>query len=147
MKQLPAITVFSYGVRGALPKDEVAEILSSICVSHGYGKEYTLSVHVVSESSIRRLNLESRGKDSSTDVLSFPLSPNEKEFGEKCLGDIFICPAVIRSQAGEFGVTYREEYVRMLVHGTLHILGFDHDTEAKAKVMFREQELWISSYL
>lgn len=69
---------------------------------------------------IRELNREYRGIDRATDVLSFPL---EDDF---MLGDVVISVEKAITQAGEFGVSLDEELGRLLVHGTLHLIGFDH---------------------
>jgi len=77
---------------------------------------------------MRQLNRQHRGLDRATDVLSFSL------------GDIFLCPSYIRRQARRFGVSYQEECTRTLIHGILHLTGYDHATQRQAKKMFGLQE-------
>ncbi len=67
---------------------------------------------------IRGLNKRFRGIDSATDVLSFPL--------EHGLGEVWISPNVIQTNADKFGVSFDEELLRIAVHGILHLLGYDH---------------------
>jgi probable rRNA maturation factor len=95
----------------------------------------TLVIAFVDEREIRRLNREFRGKDKATDVLSF----ESDEPGT--LGELAICPQVIARQAKEHGLLVREELGYMVLHGFLHLLGYDHETNARdAKKMFTIQD-------
>ncbi len=91
---------------------------------------------------MRRLNREWKGHDRATDVLSFAL-PGP---GGDLLGDVYICPAVARRQARGFGVSPREEVLRLVIHGALHLLGHDHPEGAGRTrgVMWRRQEGYVS---
>jgi len=99
-------------------------------------------VHVVGTERMRGLNRTHRGKDCPTDVLSFPTEPWTDNFvsSDDDLGDVFLCPRVITRQAREHGISSREEHVRMLTHGILHLLGFDHVKKNDADMMFAVQE-------
>ncbi len=88
-----------------------------------------LSVAFVSPRDMRRLNRVYRKKDKVTDVLAFPLE------GEVA-GEVLICFARAKTQAREHGHTPREEVITLLVHGTLHVFGYDHETPRDAKRMF-----------
>lgn len=89
-----------------------------------YGLEgRTVSIVFVGEKLIRRVNRKYRNKDRVTDVLSF-------EGEEDSLGEILICYAQVRRQAGLYSSSVREELVFILVHGLLHLLGYDDDSEA-----------------
>lgn len=99
-----------------------------------------VSVHTVGEARMKRLNTMFRGIDRPTDVLSFPTQDTPSEVLEGDAGDVFLCPSYIRRQAKRFGVTFKEEINRMLVHGVLHLHGFDHVTKKQAKQMFALQE-------
>lgn len=101
-----------------------------------------VEVNIVGDDEIRELNRLHRGKNKTTDVLSFgwgdAVFPGEKR--EKMLGQLFVCyPQIIR-QAKRFGVTEKEEFARMLAHGLLHLAGYDHLGKAQAEKMFRLQE-------
>ncbi len=81
----------------------------------------------------KKLNRQYRQKNYATDVLSF-LDPEE-------LGDLVICPQVIERQAKEHGHSFQEELGYMILHGVLHLLGFDHEkTKKEAKLMFKLQD-------
>lgn len=82
------------------------------------------------------LNLKYRKRNYATDVLSFD--------GDKkhSLGELLLCPQVIKKQAKEHGLTFREELGYMVLHGYLHLLGYDHEQDAeKAREMFHLQDL------
>jgi probable rRNA maturation factor len=100
----------------------------------------SLSVCIVGDDEIRRLNRDHRGLDEVTDVLSFPvdgLDPLPPEM-ERELGDVVISIAQARRQAAEAGVTDVEELTNLVVHGVLHLAGFDHETDAGE--MFERQD-------
>lgn len=84
-----------------------------------------LTVLVCDTVRIRELNAAFRGVDAPTDVLSFPA---DEEPTEPYLGDIALSLPVIEEQATEFSVPFREEVLRMLVHGILHLIGHTHTT-------------------
>ena len=88
-----------------------------------------LSVLLADDNKIRTLNKQYRGQDRATDVLSF--SQNEEEEENKpnshLLGDVVISTVTAKRQAAEHGLTLEEEIVLLLIHGILHLLGFDHE--------------------
>lgn len=115
--------------------------------------DFALELVLVDEEEIRRLNREVRGVDRVTDVLSFPsldgikgeflsadsyadeLDEEERLF----LGSIAICEKRAREQAEEYGHSFERELNYLTVHGVLHCLGYDHETEEEKREM-REQE-------
>jgi probable rRNA maturation factor len=81
---------------------------------------------------MRSLNRRYRGKDRTTDVLSFPMREGRfSRVRQELLGDIVICMPVAARQARSAGGTFREEIDRLLVHGLLHLLGYDHERGRK----------------
>lgn len=98
-----------------------------------------VEVAIIGEKEIKKLNNEYRGKNKVTDVLSFPWkeSPREKTI---FLGQIYICYPQIKKQANDFEVEELEEFARMLVHGLLHLVGYDHVNKREAEKMFGLQE-------
>ena len=100
-----------------------------------------LCIRIVGPAASRRLNREYRGKDKPTNVLSFPASSEEREHGDS-LGDLVICAAVVQREAREQGKPAPAHWAHMVVHGVLHLQGFDHETRAEAATMeTREREL------
>lgn len=109
----------------------------------------------------RKMNLQFRGKDYATDVLSFSsdlqnnhLQKRKKHFINKqvkspeplVLGELVLCPEVLKRQAKENGHSFRAELGYMLIHGVLHLLGYDHEKSKKqAKEMFDLQDQLFDS--
>lgn len=104
-----------------------------------------VSVSFVSNTEIRNLNRDYRGKDKSTDVLSFPLSDNgvydiNNETGASILGDVVISLETAIKQAEMFGHSLEREIGFLTVHSMLHLLGYDHETSPLDSRIMREKE-------
>lgn len=105
---------------------------------HGYRKRVELSVRLVDRDESRSLNEAYRGRPRPTNVLSFPFDlPEGVEDEALCdlLGDLVICAPVVRDEAAEQGKAETHHWAHMVIHGTLHLLGFDHIDEADAEIM------------
>jgi probable rRNA maturation factor len=103
-------------------------------VEHGQAE---LSIALVGNAKIRTLNAKFRKKDYPTDVLSFPAG-DELPTGVRLLGDVVISVEKAREQAKQRGRTLNEEMVTLLIHGIVHLLGYDHERSAKdARIMGR----------
>jgi probable rRNA maturation factor len=94
----------------------------------------TLCVRVVGSAESRRLDRDYRGKDKPTNVLSFPSSPEERA-ATGALGDLVICAPVVAREAREQRKTLGAHWAHMVVHGTLHLLAYDHQRPREARVM------------
>ncbi len=98
-----------------------------------------ISIRVVDEVESQALNLNYRGKDQPTNVLAFPVDlPDIGAWPEGTaipLGDLVICAPVVAREAGEQGKDLAAHWSHMLVHGMLHLLGYDHETESQAETM------------
>ncbi|CAM3811221.1 rRNA maturation RNase YbeY [Mesobacillus zeae] len=112
-----------------------------------------VSLTIVSNERIREINRDYRGKDMPTDVISFALEEaGEGEMtviGEglpRVLGDIVISAAKAREQAAEYEHSYIRELGFLAVHGFLHLLGYDHMTDAEEKEMFSRQKEILDEY-
>jgi rRNA maturation RNase YbeY len=103
------------------------------------GIEGELSVALISDNQMRRLNATYRGKDRPTDVLAFPAAkpmPGDTVL----LGDVVISVDTAARQATAAGVSLRDEVRTLLAHGILHLIGYDHErSPAQARRMFRKQ--------
>ena len=96
-----------------------------------------LSLALTGNAEMKKLNAQYRGKDYATDVLSFPLEGKQPP-GNQLLGDVIISVEMARFQARERGRTMEQEMVTLLIHGIVHLLGYDHERSAKdARVMKR----------
>ena len=88
---------------------------------------YEVSIIFIDEEKIREINNDYRNIDRATDVISFAFAEGEgAEFAPYLLGDIFICVDVVARHSQKYGTTFDEEMIFMVVHGILHLLGFDH---------------------
>jgi probable rRNA maturation factor len=91
-----------------------------------------LGIRVVGSRESRLLNERWRGRTRPTNVLSFPASPG---LGSRQIGDLVVCAPVVAREAREQGKPLASHWAHMIVHGTLHLLGFDHERAADAKRM------------
>ena len=111
-----------------LPEEE-AKLRESIqkIISHLTSlQSYEISLMILNDEEIRAYNREYRQKDKPTDVLSFPLSI-DFNLPHLILGEVLISYETLQRQALEVGHSEREEFYRLLVHGILHLLGYDHE--------------------
>lgn len=105
-----------------------------------------LNLNIVEDGQIQELNGEYRGKNKTTDVLSFPLQENIRggeydDFdGRLELGDIFVAVGVCARQAEENSLSFEEEFVHLFVHGFLHLCGYDHEINDEEDALMRGLE-------
>jgi probable rRNA maturation factor len=97
-------------------------------------EQVEVSVRLVDSEEMAQLNETYRGKTGATNVLSFPAGL-PAELAIPLLGDIVICAPVVRAEAAQQGKTEQAHWAHMTVHGTLHLLGFDHIEEEEAAIM------------
>ncbi|MFT7559133.1 MAG: putative rRNA maturation factor [Flavobacteriales bacterium] len=97
-------------------------------------KETELSLRIVDRAEIQALNAQYRGKDTATNVLSFPTDlPAELEL--PLLGDIIVCAEVVEREATEQNKSLNDHWAHMLIHGCLHLQGYDHIDDDEAEIM------------
>jgi len=96
-----------------------------------------LSVRLVDTEEIQSLNRDYRQKDAVTNVLSFPVGAIEglPADAAQALGDIVVCATIVSEEAAQQDKPVDDHWAHMLVHGTLHLLGYDHETDADALEM------------
>lgn len=99
-----------------------------------------VTVAFVSDRAMRELNRDFRGSDKTTDVLSFPFEPDEFDDREDFLGDIVISAEQASRQAAENGLSLDAEIKQLILHGILHLCGYDHETD-NGEMNARELEL------
>ncbi len=148
--------------RSPLPATEAERLARAVLRAEGVRHAF-LSVAFVGRARIRSLNLRHRGRDLETDVLAFTLQAGTgarghggtgkartgaqthgrtERTGPTLVGDIYICAPVGARQATRFGASPAEELRRLLVHGVLHVLGYDHPDGARrtTSALWRRQE-------
>ena len=101
--------------------------------------EAELSLALIGNAEMRTLNARYRNKDYPTDVLSFPVEEGSPGVGA-LLGDVIISVDKAREQALERGHTEAEEIVTLLIHGIVHLLGYDHERSTKEALAMKRQE-------
>lgn len=122
-----------------MPALRVARIVREVLIRER--RSATVSVTFLGRHTMRSLNFRFRGRNRPTDVLSFPLAGPDGSL----LGDVYICADVARREARAHEISVREELTRLVVHGTLHVLGYDHpEGEGRMRSpMWRRQERYV----
>ncbi len=100
-----------------------------------------VSILLTADADIRELNQQFRNIDQPTDVLSFPQNADEDPPtpGEEILGDIAVSLDTAQAQAKEHGLTFEEEIILLLIHGILHLLGYDHEISEQEEEKMRNK--------
>lgn len=116
----------------------------------GVAKPSELSIVLADDIEVRELNRVYRGVDAPTDVLSFSQVEGEQfatpEGTAPHLGDIIISLDTARRQASDFGIALQDEVAHLLVHGVLHLLGYDHEDAADATVMRAHEDAILGEH-
>lgn len=130
-------------VAGRAPLGSAAATAVVRAVLRGERRTAVVSLTFVGRDRMRALNRRFLGASRPTDVLAFAL-PGP---GGKLAGDIYVCPWVAAREARRHRVALREELVRLVVHGTLHLLGWDHpeDESRLRSPMWRRQERYVAA--
>lgn len=130
-------------------KSLIERVLQALAAQEGIA-DSEVAVTLVDEDQIRALNRDYRGLDQATDVLSFAMNEgDEDDFVEideavNLLGDIIISLPHVYAQAEEYGHTPERELAFLVVHGFLHLIGEDHETDEAADQMFAKQEALLT---
>ena len=149
---------------GEVDLDRWAALARRVLEDRQVHGEVEVSILFVDEPSIAALNEQFLGRTGPTDVLAFPIedeppvggrSPDSGGRGPGAdaeeepltlLGDVVICPAVAARDAAERATTLDDELALLVVHGLLHLLGMDHETDEEAEAMERLERQLLSSY-
>ncbi len=135
-------------------EDSVTAAIREVVRHAGGPEKAQIGLLIVGDESIRELNVEHRGIDRATDVLSFPMLEMgqqitevdvDPETGEVVLGDIVISMPAIERQAEEYGHSIRREAAFLAVHGALHLMGHDHEEESQRQAMREAEESVLES--
>lgn len=122
-----------------LAEEDIAKIIGQAIQSDYQGRE--VSVVCLSAEEIQTINHEYRHYNKPTNVLSFPYEGFEAfnhipELATQTpLGEILLCPTIIEHEAREQGKSFLDHFTHLLIHGTLHLQGFDHETPEDASIM------------
>jgi probable rRNA maturation factor len=136
MNGWPAVSVTRRVRGGWLPSARDLQRWAAAALgARAAGRE--LSVLLVGKAASRRLNAHYRQRDRATNVLSFPLPAGAGS--SALLGDLVICPAVLRAEALAQHKSVRAHWTHLVVHGVLHLAGYDHEREPQAQRMERRE--------
>ena len=133
-------------------KEVAFQVMNAVLDSENCPYEATVDLTLTTDSEIHEINLQQRGIDRATDVLSFPMTqfpvPGEFDFleeegmdsfdpdsGELMLGDIVISVDHVNAQAAEYGHSQLREFAFLVAHSMYHLIGYDHMTEEEAEEM------------
>ena len=133
-----AVEITARGAGKKVPNRTLKKIAQAILDIMGRS-EAELSLALIGNAEMRTLNARYRNKDYPTDVLSFPVEEDSPGVGA-LLGDVIISVDKAREQALERGHTEAEEIVTLLIHGIVHLLGYDHERSTKDALTMKRQE-------
>lgn len=142
----------TYGIEGV--DEKFIHFVFDMALAHAAGDQSSeVGLVITSDEQIKNLNHRYRGKDRSTNVLSFA-NDEIKDFvsvggaDDKCyLGDIYISYPTLMREAHDLHETSRERFTQLFVHGVLHLLGFDHEDKADADVMEQLEDKIVTTIL
>ena len=128
--------------------DRLSSLATHTLLAEDVDDASELSILFVSADHMRRLNSHFAGDDYATDVLAFPMMEGEDddEEGGALLGDVVVCPAVASKNAERMGHSLEAELGVLVVHGTLHLLGYDHQGPTDKEKMERRQSEILTSF-
>lgn len=125
-----------------LPKELLERAARAVLAHQDEPQDCELSIVLTDNEQLQVLNLNYLGIDAPTDVLSFPASETDPESGARYIGDILISVPRAQSQADAAGHPLEAEVQLLVVHGALHLLGYDHDVpEEKARMWQAQAEI------
>ena len=132
---------------GKLSKKAIVQLAEKILRNMKCSSDVELSILITDDTEIRKLNKKYRHKNKATDVLSFaPAEAKEFVCLKHILGDVVISVETAKRQAQELGVAFADEFARLLIHGILHLLGYDHENVSprRAKEMQGTEDRLLS---
>lgn len=130
------INVFNDATSVEVPDTNSIRACVEAVLNRQGGDRNEVAVRFVDETEMKEINLRYRGKDASTNVLSFEFE-DPPEVATQILGDIIICPDVVLREAAEQGKRSDAHYAHLVVHGALHLCGYDHEESSQAAEMER----------
>jgi probable rRNA maturation factor len=122
----------------------IMDAYKHVLCAEGFDRDAEAAVTVVDNADIARLNADYRGRDTTTDVLSFPLGEINPENGCLILGDVVISAQKMVRQAAQFGHSEERELLFLAIHSLLHLLGYDHENKADELLMREKQTRYLN---
>ena len=137
-RRAPVRVAVSSGVRSSVPGPRAISQRVRLSAAGRVRKTMDLSLRVVGSAAGRALNRRYRGLDYPTNVLSFA-APRAARLRDRQLGDLVICAPVVAREARQQGKVLRAHWAHLVIHGTLHLLGYDHQRMRDAQRMERRE--------
>ncbi|HJU81753.1 MAG TPA: rRNA maturation RNase YbeY [Acidimicrobiia bacterium] len=139
--------------RSDIEPDSLRRWAEQALLAEGYPTNSELSITIVSDREMARLNADALGNKAPTDVLSFPLEETQPglpppfliDGPPRLLGDIVIAPDYIRRQAQDLDVSFQDEVALMITHGVLHLIGYDHQSDSEAEAMEHRERIILKA--
>jgi len=140
------VDVAREGVVVPLAAERIKALVRGVCAREKV-KAGLISVTFVTDRAMARMNREYLDHRGATDIITFELRHAPGDAGGVVMGDMYIAPGVARANARANGVGVREELARLVIHGTLHVLGYTHpEDEARlTSPMWRKQERYVAA--
>jgi len=134
------ILVDDDGEDGPLPSEAaIRQAVTTACVEAGFQHTPMLCIRFSNDETVQTLNREWRKKDSVTDVLSFPMQDGDEPEADESLGDIILATPFTIHEATRLSRPVTDHMLHLIVHATLHLLGYDHIDDEDAKVMHKHE--------
>ncbi len=130
------IKIFKTGSRFLIPYSKIRRIVERILLQEHAEKKF-LNIIFVKEREILNLNKKFRSKKKVTDVLSFGFAD------EEILGEVYVCYPQAKRQAFDWGVTFEQEILRLIIHGVLQLLGYSHYRKKERKKMQEREHYYL----
>lgn len=131
--------------RQKLPLAKIIKIAKMVLKEEGIRKEPFLSIVFVGKKRMKTLNKTYRGRDHATDVLAFYSPSSWKKIND--LGEIFICLDTVKKNAPLFGYSFEKELFNSIIHGVLHLLGYNDERKEERKKMIKKQKHYLELFL
>ena len=144
----PLVTITTDHPSLSLDKERLRPFLASICVEEGYSLEH-LSVVLTTHQTVRHLNTIYLSHDYDTDVISFSLLEEDHAVKEKLRlvdGEVYVNLDMASEQCIEYGVAYEEEAVRYVIHGLLHLMGYDDKAPELRHLMKMKENSYLEQF-
>jgi len=123
------------GIALPMTEEQVIQAVQASCVTLKQEEKLSLCVRFSSDEEVQSLNAQWRNMDKVTDVLSFPMQDEEELDIEESLGDIILAVPFVQQEAERLKLSLQNHITHLIVHGTLHLLGYDHINDAEAVEM------------
>ncbi len=151
-KNKPDIRVYAHVATPVISATTIRSLIQQSARAITYNHGFSVSIHMVGSSRIRTLNRTWRKTDMPTNVLAFAAQEGMRigkitRHDHRDLGDIMICPHVAMREAPAFNTTPQKHMARLVVHGFLHLVGYDHERDRDARAMETLEEKILASAL